>query len=149
MLIRADIIEGLDKMEQAVKESVKMFDFAKLYEQLGVEELTTIDVEAKISEAKALFSGALPNIINECHGLTLLADSFLRQMFYNFIDNTKKYGQKTTTIKIHYQKTNDGNLKLIYEDDGIGISLENKQKLFNKGLAQAAAQALDYSSPKK
>ena len=130
-----DIVEGLDRMEQAVKESVKIFDFAKLYEQLGAEELTSVDVEAKINEAKALFSGSLPKIINLCQGLTLLADSFLRQMFYNFIDNTKKYGQKTTTIKIYYQKTDNDNLKLIYEDNGVGISVENKQKLFNKGFS--------------
>ena len=99
-----DVVEGLSKMEQAVRESMKIFDFAKMYEQLGAEELTYIDVEAKISEAVALFSGTLPKIINECHGLTVLADSFLRQMFYNFIDNTKKYGQKTTTIKVHLPK---------------------------------------------
>ena len=89
-----DVVDGLGKMEQAVKDSMKIFDFAKMYEQLGAEELTYVDVEAKLNEAAALFSGSLPNIINECHGLTVLADSFLRQMFYNFIDNTRKYGQK-------------------------------------------------------
>ena len=90
----ADVVEGLGKMEQAVKDSMKIFEFAKMYEQLGVEELTNIDVETKITEAAALFSGTLPKIINKCQGLTVLADSFLRQMFYNFVDNTIKYGQK-------------------------------------------------------
>ena len=91
----ADIVDGLSKMEQAVKEIVKIFDFAKMYEQIGVEELTYINVEEKIDEAAALFSGPIPTINNECHGLTVLADSFLRQIFYNFIDNTRKYGKKT------------------------------------------------------
>src|SRR5674476_451389 len=125
----ADIVEGLGKMEQAVKESMKIFEFAKMYEQLGVEELTSIDVEAKLNEAATLFSGSLPKIINECHGLTLLADSFLRQLFYNFIDNTRKYGQKTTTIKVHCEKADQDSLKLDYEDDGMGISAENKLNL--------------------
>jgi PAS domain S-box-containing protein len=132
---QSDIVEGLSKIEQAVKETVKIFDFAKMYEQLGAEELTTIDVEAKINEATALFSGSIPKIINECHGLTVLADSFLRQLFYNFIDNTIKYGQKTTTIKVHYEKTDQDNLKLVYEDDGIGIPLENKIHLFKEGFS--------------
>ena len=66
---QADIVEGLGKMEQAVKDSVKIFDFAKMYEQIGVEELTYIDVETKLNEATALFSGLLPKIINECRGL--------------------------------------------------------------------------------
>jgi PAS domain S-box-containing protein len=131
---QADITEGLGKMEQSVRESMKIFEFAKLYEQLGAEELTYIDVEAKLNEACALFSGSLPKIINDCHGLTVLADSFLRQMFYNFIDNTRKYGQKTTTIKVHCKKTDQGNLELLYEDDGVGISAENKLKLFSEGF---------------
>jgi signal transduction histidine kinase len=129
---QADIVEGLCKMEQAVKDSMKIFEFAKMYEQIGVEELTYINVEEKLNEVTTLFSGSLPKIINECQGLTVLADSFLRQLFYNFIDNTRKYGQKTSIIKVHYQKTDKDNLELIYEDDGVGISAENKLKLFSE-----------------
>ena len=132
---QADIVKGLCKMEQAVRESMKIFEFAKLYEQIGVEELTYINVEEKLNEVTTLFSGSLPKIINECQGLTVLADSFLRQLFYNFIDNTRKYGQKTSIIKVRYQKTDKGNLELIYEDDGVGISAENKLKLFSEGFS--------------
>ncbi len=132
---QADIVEGLGKMEQAVAESMKIFDFAKMYEQLGAEQLTLINVEAKLNEATALFSGQLPKVINECHGLTILADSFLRQLFYNFIDNTRKYGKKTAIIKVHYEKTDGDNIKLIYEDDGVGIPFENKLNLFHEGFS--------------
>ena len=132
---QADIVDGLGKMEQAVRDSVKIFDFAKMYEQLGAEELAPTDVEAILNEASALFDGFLPNIMNECHGLTVLADSFLRQMFYNFIDNTRKYGQKTTTIRVHYEKIDQDKLNLIYEDDGIGVPMENKANLFKEGFS--------------
>jgi PAS domain S-box-containing protein len=131
----ADIVDGLGKMEQAVKDTAKIFEFAKMYEQLGVEELTYINVEEKLNEAKTLFSGSLPKIINECKGLTLLADSFLRQLFYNFIDNTRKYGKKTTAIQVYFEKTEQGELRLIYEDNGVGISAENKLKLFSEGFS--------------
>ena len=145
----ADVVEGLSKMEQSVKEAVKIFEFAKMYEQLGVEELTSIDVEAKINEATTLFSGSLPKIINECHGLSVLADSFLRQLFYNFIDNTRKYGQKTNTIKVHYELAGQDSLKLIYEDDGIGISLENKQQLFKEGFSTGGSTGFGLFLTKK
>ncbi len=128
---------------------MNIFDFAKMYEQLGVEELTNIYVEAKISEAVALFSGSLPKIINECHGLTVLADSFLRQMFYNFIDNTKKYGHKTTTIKVTYKKTDQDNLVLTYEDNGVGISTENKSKLFSEGFSTGGSTGFGLFLTKK
>ncbi len=132
---QTDIIDGLSKMEEAVKDSIKIFDFAKIYEQIGMEELTYIDVETKLNETVALFSESIPKIINDCHGLTVLADSFLRQLFYNFIDNTKKYGQKTTTIKVYYHNVDENNLTLIYEDNGVGIPSENKTNLFKEGFS--------------
>jgi PAS domain S-box-containing protein len=131
----ADVVDGLSKMEQAVSESVKIFDFAKMYEQLGVEDLTYIDVEAKLKEACNLFSGALPKVINDCGGLSVLADSFLRQLFYNFIDNTRKYGKKTTAIRVYFENSGQDRLRLIYEDDGVGIPSENKPNLFKEGFS--------------
>lgn len=132
---QADIVDGLGKMEEAVKDSMKIFDFAKMYEQLGIEELTYIDVEKTINEAVTLFSGFNLKVVNDCQKLTVLADSFLRQLFYNFIDNTRKYGKKTTAIRVHFEKTEQGELRLIYEDDGVGISAENKPKLFSEGFS--------------
>ncbi len=128
-----DLVEGLSRIEMAVKESARMFDFVKMYEQLGIEELTYVDVEAKINKAVSLLSGSLPKITNECGGLRVLADSFLRQLFYNLIENTKKYGQKTSNIRIYYEVEGDS-LRLVYEDDGVGIPFENKTSLFRKGF---------------
>jgi signal transduction histidine kinase len=65
--------------------------------------------------------------------LTLLADSLLRQLFYNLIDNSLKYGEKLTQIRIRYEKS-ENQLKLVYEDDGVGISKDNKAKIFNEGF---------------
>jgi len=91
-----DIVGGLKDMEQACTEIVRIFDFAKMYEMLGVEDLTCIDVEKTFSEAASLFSGLINlKVVNDCHGLTVLADSLLRQLFYNLIDNSLKYGKKS------------------------------------------------------
>jgi PAS domain S-box-containing protein len=133
---QADIVDGLGKMEQAVKEVGKIFDFAKMYEQLGVEELTYVDVEKDIGEAVALFSGPSNlKVINGCHGLTLLADSLLRQLFYNLIDNSLKHGEKVTKIRVHYEKVDQDKMIVVYEDDGVGISAVNKQQLFKEGFS--------------
>ena len=145
----ADVVDGLSRMEQAVAESVKIFDFAKMYEQLGAEELTYIHVEEKLKEAATLFSGSIPTIINECHGLIVLADSFLRQLFFNFVDNTRKYGKKTTTIRVHFEKVDQDCLKLVYEDDGVGVPLENKQRLFKEGFSTGGSTGFGLFLTKK
>ena len=132
---QADIVDGLDKIEQAVAASEKIFEFAKMYEQLGMEELSFVDVGKVVDEAAVLFSGLTIKVFNDCHGVVALADSFLRQMFYNFIDNTKKYGEKATIIKVHFEKAESGELMLVYEDDGVGVSVENKSNLFKEGFS--------------
>ena len=130
-----DIAEGLGKIEQVVADSVKIFEAARMYEQLGVEELTFVDAGKAVDEAAALFSGLTIKVVNDCNGTSVLADSFLRQLFYNFIDNTRKYGAKATTIKVYFELEESGGLCLIYEDDGIGIPTENKSKLFKEGFS--------------
>jgi PAS domain S-box-containing protein len=132
---QADLLEDLGKIEQVVADSAKIFEFAKMYEQLGVEELANVDVGKAVDDAVVLFSGLTIKVVNDCHGISVLADSFLRQMFYNFVDNTKKYGVKATTIKVYCEKANSDGLRLIYEDDGVGVSTENKSKLFKEGFS--------------
>jgi signal transduction histidine kinase len=129
------VLEKLSDMETAVEQVTAIFEFAKAYESLGAEELVYVDVGKIINEAVALFSdlkGA--RVTNNCGGLIVLADSLLRQMFYNLIDNSLKYGQKTSRIKIYYQETSQNELTLHYEDDGIGIPKEAKPSLFKEGF---------------
>ncbi len=125
----------LGKIQQACSVIKTIFGFAKIYEQIGMGELTYIDVEEKLNEAIALFPGSILKMINECRGLTVLADSSLMQLFYNLVDNTIKHGKKATTIRVHYEKVDQAHLKLVYEDDGVGVPLEDKPKLFTEGFS--------------
>jgi PAS domain S-box-containing protein len=129
-----DVLESFKDMESACKQIVRIFEFARDYEKLGVEELALVDVGATVGKAVGSFSDLKGvRIVNECHGLTVLADSLLEQFFYNLIDNSLKYGEKFTQIRIHYEKAED-QLKLVYEDDGVGISNDAKAKLFAEGF---------------
>ena len=49
-------------------DSVKIFEFAKMYEQLGVEKLGLVNVGKAVDEAAALFSGLKFTIVNDCRG---------------------------------------------------------------------------------
>ena len=102
---KPDIINGLCNMERSVKESMKIFDFARAYEQLGAEELVEVNVEKTVEEAAGMFSGLPFKVVNDCAGLTVRADSLLRQLIYNLFDNTRKYGKKTTKVRVYYKKT--------------------------------------------
>jgi len=131
----SEALQYLEEIDNSVRQVTEIFDFAKAYEMLGSEELTYIDVERTVEEAILLLSdlkGA--KMINDCRGLTVSADTLLRQLFYNLIDNSLKHGQKVSRIRISYRKTNQDQLKLIYDDDGIGITHKEKPKLFTEGF---------------
>jgi PAS domain S-box-containing protein len=132
----------LGDIESAVDQMEEIFDFARTYEMLGVEELSYMNLEKSVDEAAILFSvmnGV--KLVNECQDLTALADSLLRQLFYNLIDDTLKHGEKVSQIRVYYEEGED-QLKLIYEDDGVGIPNDEKEKIFKEGYGKGTGYGL-------
>ena len=130
----SEVLDYLKQIEVSVEQIVRILEFAKAYELLGVEELVYVDVEKAVNEAVSLFPHLKDiKVINDCPGLTVLADSLLRQLFFNLIDNSLKYGEKLSRIRVFYEEKNSSHLKVIYEDDGVGIPQAVKLKLFDEG----------------
>ena len=99
-------------------------------------------MEKNFKEAVLLFPELRDiKILNECQGLTVLADSMLRQLFYNLIDNSLKYGEKVSQIRLRYEADKD-KLKMIYEDNGVGIPRSEKKKIFNEGYGKGTGYGL-------
>jgi PAS domain S-box-containing protein len=130
-----EALEQLADMENAVRNVEVIFEFARTYERLGVEKLVNMNVGMAVDEAASLFTDLKGiKIVNECHDLTVLADSLLRQLFYNLIDNTLKYGEKTGQIRIYSKTSSADKLELVYEDDGVGIPNDMRSSLFKEGF---------------
>jgi PAS domain S-box-containing protein len=123
-------------IEQSCEEIEKIFEFVRTYEQLGVDALFYINLQEVITNATKLFSNQeLPQISSKCDGLMVLADSLLTQLFYNLIGNSIKHGKTVNSINVTFKKADNGGLALFYKDDGIGIPLENKDKIFKMGFS--------------
>jgi PAS domain S-box-containing protein len=129
-------------IESAVYKIEKLLEFLRIYEKLGTEERTYVNVTKNIEEAFLLLS-PLEDIkfVNECGNLTVLADSLLRQVFYNLIENSMKHGEKVTQIKLYCTEDEHG-LKLIYEDDGVGIPMNEKELIFKEGYGKGTGYGL-------
>jgi signal transduction histidine kinase len=129
------IDENLNSIDSASKQIVEIFEFARDYERLRAERLVYLNVQKLFGEAISLFpdmNGA--KAAANCEGLRVLGDSLLRQVFYNLIDDSRKYGKKLTQIKLTFRKNTDESIDLVYEDDGVGISTEARPKLFHEGF---------------
>jgi PAS domain S-box-containing protein len=144
-----EVAKYLASIDSAVAVSSRIFEFSELYEKIGAEEQVDIDVKNCFDEAVAL----IPNlghvrVFNESDGLTVVADSLLRQIFYNLIDNSLKHGKTVTQIRLYYKKKGNPT-KLYYDDDGVGVSVENKPKLFSEGFSTGDGTGLGLSMIKK
>jgi PAS domain S-box-containing protein len=138
-----EALQNLNGIGSSSQQILKILEFSRVFEQLGAEELIYVSVEECVNDAAAIFSN-LKNVKvkNSCRGLRVLADSLLTQLFYNLIDNTLKYGEKTTLIRFHYEKLDGNHLKLIYEDDGVGIPDQMRNNLFQKGYGKGTGYGL-------
>ena len=138
-----EALEYLEEIESACRQVERIFHFARIYERLSVEELVYMDVERSLEEAISLFSDLhSAKIVNDCHGLTVLADSLLNQLFYNLIDNSLKHGEKVSRIRVYYEEMGKNKLKMVYEDDGIGIPKTEKEKIFKEGYGKHTGYGL-------
>lgn len=128
-LCQLELVQYIDAIEAAIRQSDELFEFSHLYEQIGVEKRTEISVAYCFSQAANLVANLKPKVINNCQGLTVIADTMLMQLFYNLIDNSVKHGKTVTEIRLNYTR-HKKSTNLIYEDNGMGIDKANKEKIF-------------------
>jgi PAS domain S-box-containing protein len=146
---KPEFAKYFDGINSALESANRIFEFSRFCEQIGAEEPSKENVFECFNQAAAL----LPNlgsvkVVNECGELVVMADSMLKQIFYNFIDNSLKHGEKVTQIRLHYSKERE-ELKLFYEDNGVGVSETNKPKIFNSGFTTRGSSGLGLSLVKK
>lgn len=137
-----DVLDYLDAIESVVDQMANIFDFAQIYEKLGTEELSYVDVQKSAEDAISLI--LCPDgteFVVECNRLVVLADSLLRHMFYNLIDNSLKHGKNVTQIRFSYKKR-ENSLELIYEDNGCGVPQDEKHKIFEEGYGKGTGYGL-------
>ena len=124
----------LEQISAAVNSTQHIFELSQIYEQIGSEKLSQVDVYDSFQKAVQLTPNlAGIKVSNETKGLTVTADSLLAQLFYNFMDNTLKYGEKASEINLRFKETQE-NILLIYEDNGVGVPFDNKERLFDEGF---------------
>jgi PAS domain S-box-containing protein len=138
-----EVADNPDKVSQYLRKELQIsgtirrqIDFTKDYQDLGLNAAIWQDVDSLVrTVALGLPLERIQLIINS-PGLEIFADPLLEKVFYNLIDNSLRYGgEKMTSITVSMQER-EKNLQILFEDDGNGISAEDKIKLFSKGFGK-------------
>jgi len=122
----------IKKIEDRTNQIGRQIEFTRIYEDLGNHVPLWQDLHA-ITEKIPVHPGI--TIANTCTGIEVLADVMLQNVFANLIDNSVRHGGKVTEIRIS-ASVNDGNLRIAYDDDGIGIPAGEKERIFDRGFGK-------------
>ena len=141
------INEILPKIAASVEALRAQTEFAVEYERLGANEFRWISLPDVCREASSVVELEGINMKCEIEDVEILADPMFGKVFENLFSNSVKHGEHVTTITIRAEEVTDG-LRVIYEDDGVGIDPESKEAVFearigrNTGLGLYLAKEL-------
>ena len=110
-------------------------EFTRDYKNMGMEKANWQNVADSVR--KSLANRDLKSIVIDIptNGLEIFVDPWITKVFFNLIDNTLHHAKSATRITVSYHEYDEG-LILLFKDDGIGIPLHDKEKIFERGYGK-------------
>lgn len=122
----------LKKVESAANSIRKHMNFTRDYQCTGKTRPVWLDVSKSFALAAAMLDTQEVKVICDVSDLEIRSDPMLVKAFFNLIDNSLRYGQKVTEVKL--RSVQEGDLVVLtYEDNGVGIPKEDKDLIFKRG----------------
>jgi signal transduction histidine kinase len=132
----ATLTEFIKKEEKVAHTIERQITFTRDYQELGAAAPEWQNVNASINKAVAGLPMRDIHVDVDPKNPEIFADPLFEKVFYNLIDNALKYGgDQMKTIRVSSQES-DRELTIICEDDGVGITAEDKKKLFTRGFGK-------------
>jgi PAS domain S-box-containing protein len=130
-------VAGYIQKEETISDTIeRQINFTGTYQDMGVTAPAWQNVQAGVLRAVAALPMRDVKAEVDRTDLEVYADPLFEKVSYNLIDNALRYGgDRLTTIRITSQETGAG-LVLCYEDDGAGISPDDKKHLFERGFGK-------------
>jgi len=143
MIDNPTILAGyLEKEEQAANAIEEQITFMRDYQDLGIAAPDWHSVNESIQKAVAELPMRDIHVEVDPKNPEIFADRLFEKVFYHLIDNALHYGGvEMKTIRVFSQESDRG-LTIVCEDDGVGITDEDKKKLFRKGFGKHTGLSL-------
>jgi len=135
------ILNLIETAEEAADRVNKHIEFSKEYQKAGMQEPVWQNLKTCWSLAYAMTRKKGLTFTYDGKNYEVFADQLLQKVFYNLIDNSLKHGKSVFYIMVH-TKVQDGNLVIIYEDDGEGIQDSMKERVFERGVGSGTGWGL-------
>jgi PAS domain S-box-containing protein len=124
--------EVLSRLESATIAIRSQVEFTRIYEEVGNQDPCWQHLDHHIRQLPVPPGITLETRID---GIEVYADPMLGKVFDNLLDNTARYGERATRVRVHGDTTKDG-FRIVFEDDGVGIPGEDKEVIFERGYGK-------------
>jgi PAS domain S-box-containing protein len=122
-------LDYLDRSIASINRITQQIDFAKNYEEIGMEKPRWQSISGiSLPEHHIFFR-------NDCYNLLILADGMFEKVIYNLMDNTIRHSAGATRVHLHYETVKDG-IFIFWEDNGIGVANNKKEMIFERGFGK-------------
>jgi len=112
-----------------------LIQFMKTYEEIGVKAPLFQDIRRLADEATHGLCGPVRLENNLPPGREIFADPLIVKVFFNLVDNAVRHGETITTLRF-FGEEHDGDYWITCEDDGVGISADQKERIFERGYGK-------------
>ena len=123
------------KMKDTVTIIGENIEFTRLYQNLGIVAPAWQNVHDAFFNACTHVDIKKIRIQSDTEGYEIYADPLLERVFYNLVENAILHGHRVSMVRISAHETGSG-LLLALEDDGIGIPVPDKERVFTKGFGK-------------
>ncbi|MBN1195127.1 MAG: PAS domain S-box protein [Methanomicrobiaceae archaeon] len=137
----ADMLSLISKLEMATETIRRQIGFTRDYQDIGAQSPGWFSVEALIRTAASMLPMAGVALTIDVEGIAIFADPLVEKVFYNLLENALRYGETLTTISISARPDQD-DLIIMIGDDGIGIPVSEKKRVFNRGYGKNTGYGL-------
>ncbi len=133
--------EGLERVKNAAHIIRMQLEFSGL-EMDGISEgRTWKGLRETVSSAVSMARPDGLSVATELEDVELPGDIVLGRVVSNMLDDTRTHGEKAKNVRIRTART-EGGIDLIYEDDGVGIPAEHKERIFERGFGKRTGYGL-------
>jgi PAS domain S-box-containing protein len=137
----AAVNERLKKIDRSAFIIEYQIEFAKDYQEMGTVSPQWQSIGEVVSKLPDIKDIAELTMDEELDRLNVYADPMLGKVFHNIIEDSVKYAAKPLQVKIGYEM-NGCSLVIIYEDEGPGIPIEDKENIFAMGFGKGTGLGL-------
>jgi PAS domain S-box-containing protein len=125
----------IQKEDQAAEAILGQIEFTRDYQDIGTQAPKWQILFEIISSAIQKLKPQKIELNVNVRGVGVFADPLMEKVFYNLMENSLRHGDHVTNLDYSVRETADG-LIITYCDDGVGITAEDKKKLFQKGFGK-------------